>query len=129
MAVKRIILGCLLGVLAVAVWGCAPTIVGTDAGVYSNMKLYAVHSQSMDAVYEATLKALDDLEIEVTDKAKDIFAAKVIAKAADEKLITIRIAPTDTELVKLTIKVGSFGDEERARIIYGRISQKLGISK
>ena len=70
--------------LMLAVCGCStPTLIGTDAAVYSNGKLYAVFSQDLDKVYAATVTALKQLEIEVTETAKDVFYAKVTGKVAD----------------------------------------------
>jgi len=47
-------------------------LLGSDAAVYSSGsgKLYAVASQDMNSMYLATLEALKQLELEVTEKAK-----------------------------------------------------------
>lgn len=124
----RQILGVFVVAGLLAVCGCAPSIVGTDAGVYSTGKLYAVTSHDMTAVYNATLKALEQLEINVTENAKDVFYAKVVAEGADGKRIVVRIKPTEGSGTDLNIKVGAFGDEHRSSIIYERIRQNLGAS-
>ena len=113
--------------LGLAVCSCAPSIVSPDAGVYSGGKLYAVSSQDMANVYAATLKALEELEINVTEKAKDAFYAKVVAKGADGKRITINIKPKEGNGAAFTIKVGTIGEKRRSSIIYEHIKQNLTI--
>jgi hypothetical protein len=111
--------------LVVGICGCAPAIVSPDAGVYSGQRLYAVSSQDMSSVYNATLKALDELEINVTEQAKDAFYARVLAKGADGKKIAISIKPKEGGGATLTIKVGAFGEKSRSSIIYEHIKQNL----
>jgi len=112
-----------------AVCGCSrPNLIGTDAAVYSQGKLYAVSSRDMTSVYEASMKALQQLEIEVTETAKDVFYAKVIGKVADGKTVTIQMEPGTDNVTNLRIKAGKFlsGNEERSRVIYKKIQQNLG---
>ncbi len=120
----------LIGVLlclAVGGWGCAPSIVGGDAGVYHMGKLYAVSSQSMDSVYGATLAAMGSLELEVKDKAKDVFSAKVVAKSADGKTIGVHIKPGGEGRTEFSIKVGVAGSKRRSKVIYEEIEQNLAV--
>ncbi len=124
MLVKQISIVFVLAGLVLAASGCAPSFVGTDAGVYSGCRLYAVASRDLTTMYNATLRALDELEIEVTKKSKDVFYGKVVAKGADGKKITIRLKPEDN-LTNLSIKVGAFGSKEKATVIYERIKQNL----
>ena len=116
-------------VVVIGVISCAPTIVSTDAGVYQSGKLWATSSKDMDAVYAAALYAMDKLQLEVTDKAKDVFAAKVIAKSADNKLIVVTIKPTADKKTAYNIQVGTFGNEERSRKIYAEIVNGLAMVK
>jgi hypothetical protein len=117
-------------VVIVGVIGCgAPKIFSTDAGVYQNTKLYGVSSKDMEAVYSATLYAMDKLQLQVTEKAKDVFAAKVIAKSADNEQIVVKIKPTADQKTAYDIHVGAFGNEERSRKIYAEIITGLAIAK
>jgi hypothetical protein len=114
--------------MAGGVYGCrAPNIVGTDAAVYSGWTLYAVSSKDMAAVYEASVQAVGDLELTVTDKAKDVFSAKVSAKGADGKRVTVIIKPMEDGNTDLQIKVGGAGgNEQRSRRVYQAIQKRLG---
>jgi len=113
--------------VALTIFGCAPSLVGPDAGVYSTGKLYAVTGRDMDSVYQAALNALNYLEIETTETAKDFFYARVVAKGADGKTITIRIKPGEGELTNFSIKIGTVGDKHRSEVIYEQIRQNLGL--
>jgi len=124
---------CTVFVLAgsmLAMCGCGrPTIIGSDAAVYSSGsgKLYAVASKDMNSVYLATQRALHQMGIEVVEQAKDIFIAKVVAKSADGKRITIWIEPGPDDSSKLSIKAGRLlGNEDMSRVIYTKIQQMLG---
>ena len=130
MSIQRMCTVFVLAGLMLAMCGCGrPTIIGSDAAVYSRGlgKLYAVASQDMNSVYLATLEALKQLELEVTEKAKDVFIAKVVARAADGKKITIWIEPGPGDNSELTIKTGRLvGNEDRSRVVYEKIRQNLG---
>jgi hypothetical protein len=112
-------------VLAVIVIGCAPKIVSSEGGVYQNGSLYAMSDKNTDAVYNAALHAMDMLQLKVTDKMKDAFGAKVIAKSSDDKKIEVEIKPTKDNKTMYNIHVGAFGDEERSRMIYSEMDKNL----
>ncbi|MHC4244686.1 MAG: DUF3568 family protein [Planctomycetota bacterium] len=114
--------------LMLSVCGCGrPNLIGTDAAVYSRGKLYAVASQDMNSVYAATVTALEQLEVEVIETAKDVFYAKIVGKIADGKTVTIRIEPGANNITNISIKASKFlsGNEERARVIYTQIKLNL----
>lgn len=128
MSIQRRCTICVLAGLMLAVCGCGrPNLIGTDAAVYSRGKLYAVAGRDMNSVYSATQKALKQLELEVIEQAKDVFIAKIVAKAADGKKITIWIEPGPDDSSELSIRTGKFGgNESRSRVIYEKIRQNLG---
>jgi uncharacterized lipoprotein len=124
MLAKQVLAVCLVA-LTFGVFGCAPKMVSSDAAVYQTMKLYASSGKDVDAVYQAAVKAMDKLQLKVTDKAKDAFGAKVVAKSSDEKSIDVTIKPGADKKTEYTIKVGTFGNEERSRKIYVEIENAL----
>jgi len=128
MSIQRKCTVCVLAGLMLAMCGCGkPTIIGSDAAVYSGGKLHAVAGKDLNSVYLATQKALKQLELEIVEQAKDVFIARIVAKAADGKKITIRIEPGPGDSSELSIKTGKiFGEEDRARVIYEQIQQNLG---
>ena len=118
----------LLAGLMLSVCGCGrPNLIGTDAAVYSRGTLFAVASHDMNSVYDATETALKQLEVEVTETAKDVFYAKIVGKIADGKTITIRMEPGEKNITNISIKASKFlsGNEERARVIYNKIKESF----
>ena len=130
MSIQKILIVFFLAGLMLAMCGCGkPQIIGSDAAVYSGGtgKLHAVASKDLNTVYLATQKSLEQLELEIVEEAKDIFIAKIVAKAADGKKITIWIKPGSGDSSELEIKTGKLtGNEERSRVIYEKIVQNLG---
>jgi hypothetical protein len=114
--------------LMLVVCGCGrPNLTGSDVPVYSRGQLYAMAEQDLESVYSATVAALQQLDLEVTEKARDVFYAKVIGKVADGTTITIRMEPVTDNTTNLSIKVSKFlsGNEDRAHTIYEKIKQNL----
>jgi len=126
MSIKRNCIFIILAGLMLALCGCGkPNIIGTDAAVYSGGTLYAVAGNDLNSVYVATVAALQQLEIEVTETAKDVFYAKVVGKVADGKTISIRMKPGTDNVTEIKIRASKLGDEERSLIIYEKIKQNL----
>ena len=118
-----VVIACLI----ITVCGCSrPNIVGTDAAVYSRGALYAVSGKDLNSVYAATVKALEQLEIEVVEKEKDVFYAKVVGEIADGMNVVIRLEPGDNNVTELSIKASTLGNEDRSRVIYNKIQEILG---
>jgi hypothetical protein len=125
MLAKQLLVVCLF-VSAVAIVGCEPTLVGTDGAAYQSGKLYASSSKDVDAVYQAALKAVEKLQLNVASKANDAFGANVIAKTSDGKDVWIFIKPSeDKKTTRYSIKVGTLGDEERSRKIYAEMDNAM----
>jgi len=129
MTVRQLLLVCVGAMVMVSAVGCAPKIISSEAGVYQGGTMYAVSSKDMDSVYQATLQAMDKLELKVTDKMKDVFSAKIIAKSADGKMIVVEIKPAENKETRYSIRVGTLGDEERSQKIYSEISNALAAKK
>ena len=108
--------------------GCVVAAVGLGAAgtiAYARGDLQALESESIDELYEATLKALEELELLPTSKNKDALGAEIITYDAQDKKITIRIKSTAEGTTKLSIRVGVFGSETKSRLIYQKIRDNL----
>ncbi|MHC4645416.1 MAG: DUF3568 family protein [Planctomycetota bacterium] len=126
MSVKGILLTLSLAGVMLAGIGCGrPYIVDSNAGVYSRGKLFAVASHDLETTYQATVKAVNDLEMSVTDQAKDVFSAKVLAAGADGKKVKITLKPREDGDTDLTIAIG-MGNRSRSLAIYDQIKMNLG---
>ena len=125
---RQVFLIVLLVGTAALVGGCVVAAVGVGAAgtvAYVRGDLQAVESKKLDVVYEATLKAIDGLELNVTKKTKDALSAVIVARDAQDKKITIKLSATTEETTKLSIRVGLFGSETKSRLIYQKIHENL----
>ncbi len=108
--------------------GCVVAAVGLGAAgtiAYVRGDLQAVESESIDEVYEATLKALNELELLPTRKTKDALGAEIVTYDAQDKKITIRLKSAAEGTTKLSIRIGVFGSETKSRMIYQKIRDNL----
>ena len=108
--------------------GCVVAAVGIGAAgtvAYVRGDLESVESESIDVLYEATLKALKDLELLPTRKTKDALGAEIITYDAQDKKITIRLKAEAEGTTKLSIRIGVFGSETKSRLIYQKIRDNI----
>lgn len=128
---EQVFLILVLSGMAVLVQGCAVAWVGAGLGVgagtvaYLRGDLEAVEPKNIDTVFEATEKAMEELELKVSKKTKDKMSAVIVARDAQDKKITIKLRAAAEESTKLSIRVGGFGDEMKSRLIYQKIREKL----
>jgi len=128
MRTKQTLLAILLIAATGLLQGCMLAVVGVGAAgtiAYIRGDLEAVESKPIDAVYEATLKAVKELELTVTEKSKDALEARIVVRDSQDRKTTIRLKTTAEETTKLSIRVGTFGSETRSRLIYQKIREHL----
>lgn len=114
--------------LAVLIHGCVIAAVGAGAAgtvAYIKGDLTAVEAKNLDTVYKATEKAMAELELNITTKTKDAMSAKIIARDAQDKKISVKLSATAEGTTKLSIRVGMFGNETKSRLIYEQIKENL----
>ena len=66
-------------------------------------------------IYEATVKALTDLELSITQKTKDRLNATVIARESQGTKITVKLVSMTKDMTKMSIRAGSFTSASRIR--------------
>ena len=113
---------------AVFVQGCVVAAVGAGAAgtvAYIKGDLETVEAKDLDTVYRATEKAMDELELNITQKTKDAMSAKIIARDSQDKKIRIKLGATPEGTTKLSIRVGMFGSETKSRLIYEQIKKNF----
>lgn len=130
MRIRQCFLMVLLVVLPVLVQGCGLELLLIGAGAagtiaYVKGDLEAVETDKLDVVYDATLKALDKLELKATTKSKDVLSGVIVARDTQNKKITIKLKAVSEEATKLSIRVGVFGSETKSRLIYQEIHENL----
>ena len=108
--------------------GCVVAAVGLGAAgtvAYVRGDLESMESESVDVLYDATLKALKELELLPTRKSKDALGAEIVTYDAQDKKITIRLKSQTEGATELSIRIGVFGSETKSRLIYQKIRENL----
>ena len=108
--------------------GCMIVAAGVGAAgtiAYVRGDLQASESEPIDVVYEAALKAVQDLELPVTSRAKDALVAEIITYDAQDKKIRIKLKASTDQTTQLSVRVGVFGSETKSRLIYEKIRDNL----
>jgi tartrate dehydratase alpha subunit/fumarate hydratase class I-like protein len=124
---KQIVLIVMLVGSTISMSGCIVAAIGAGAGTiaYAKGDLEVVESHNLDAVYEATLKAMEELELNVTSKVKDSLSAEINARDAQDKKVKVKLSAVSDETTKVSIRVGVFGSEAKSRLIYEKINENL----
>ena len=118
--------------LAVMAGGCTVALVALGVGAGAGTAMYvagdleAAASEDIETVYGATIEALEQLEVKVSSKVRDALSAQIVARDASDKKVTIKLTSTAEGLTKLSIRIGTFGNETKSRLIYEQIRKNLG---
>ena len=101
--------------------------VGAGAGTIAYVKgdMESVQPYNLDTVYQATLDAMNGLDLPVLSKTKDALTAEIVARDAQDKKVTIKLKAATEETTKLSIRIGTFGDKTKSQLIYDKIRENL----
>jgi len=128
---KRIgIAGIGLFVLATSLSSCVVVAAGAGAAgaAYVMGSLDGTMAASPEKVVDAAKDVLKDKDIKVVSADASGVDGRVVGKTALEKEINITVKRTEANMSKVSIRVGTFGDQEISREIYAGIQNKLGIA-
>jgi hypothetical protein len=97
------------------------------AVAYTKGDLEATEHQNIDVVYAATTRTVEDMKLyRLSDEdEQDALSAKVVARDAADKRVTITLKSLAEDLTSVSIRVGTFGDQTKQRLIYDRIRENL----
>jgi uncharacterized protein YceK len=108
--------------------GCAAVVVGGAAAgaTYSYVSgwMHREYPVSLGKAYNAAVKAVNQHDLEISEKGKDITTAYIRAKGAKRE-IWINLKRISRHVTKISIRVGVLGDKEAARIIHKSIEDLL----
>ncbi len=109
--------------VAMLVCGCSKSE-GTKYN-YASGNLSATLSANVDQSYDASLKALEQLQIVPTEKVKDALGARIVATTSADKKMTISLTRVNDTLTSIVIEVGMMGDKTTSKTIYDKIVENL----
>jgi len=116
----EIVLTVLCLMMTVVLQGCLTAAVGGVA--YMRGDLEEIEAKDIDAVYAATKKAVEQLELNVS---RDALSAEIVAHTAQGLKITIKLKSTTEDTTQISIRVGTFGSEKKSRFIHDQIKKNL----
>lgn len=109
--------------------GCAPLIIGAagaGAGVaYLRGALNATFAATVPQVAEATDVALNRMGMTEISVSADSTGGQATAKSATGDSIKIDMEAAGTNTTEISIRIGTFGDEEKSTMIYNEIRDTL----
>jgi hypothetical protein len=102
---------------------------GAAAGVagykYYEGALEVVYEAPFMETWDAALRALNLMDIEVTDKKHDLTAGKINGMSSDNKEIKLSFKYRSKEETMVSIRVGILGDERASDVIKEEIRKEL----
>jgi len=125
---QQVILALLAIGATVLLGGCMLAAVGAGAAgtvAYVKGDLEAVEAKKLDTVYDATKKALEQLELSVSVDTKDKISAKIIARDSSDKKITVKLSAATEDSTNISIRFGTFGSETKSGMVLDKIKENL----
>ena len=126
---KRIICILLLCTLPLGFSGCFALFLGAAAGasgvVWVKGRLQQNLDASMDKLHNASVAALKKLNLPVIMDRKDKSRSKIESEYSDGKHVWIQLDYLTKSATRITIRVGTLGDETRSREIMDHIAKYL----
>ncbi len=111
--------------MAAAVGGAADVAAGAGTVAYIKDELKATEAYSVNDVWIATERAVDEMQLIVTEKEHYATAGRLDAYTADNKKVRIHLKRQGDNITEITIRIGTFGDEEFSRFILSKIQRNL----
>ena len=123
------ILGLLLimGIILTTQSGCLVAAAGAAVGGVAYVKgdLDAIVDGNVDQVFDATKAAFEELKMPLLSSWNGAGEAKVEARVGTDNKATVNIKGQSEKATKVTIRVGTFGDEALSQRILEKIKANL----
>jgi uncharacterized lipoprotein len=123
---------CILLFFSLAVYGCGPLIffgAGTAAGVagykYYEGALRIIYQAPYEETWTAAVKALENMNIHIVDKSKELTSGKIKSRLSDGTDVTIGLKYQSAQETEVVIRVGLLGDEKASMVIKEEIRKVL----
>jgi hypothetical protein len=130
MRIHVLCLALVLASLTINSAGCLIVAAGAGAAgtvAYMRGDLEMEEACKLEVVYTATREAMKQLELPVLEgkTEKDALSATIVARDASDKRITVKLKAQGEQTTKISIRIGTFGDQTKSQMIYNRIREKL----
>ena len=105
--------------------GAAAAAVGAGTYYYIKGDLKRNYEAPMDKTWDATVKALEALKINVESKQHDALTGAINGKLADGKSISVNLKRLNESSTEVGVRIGTFGDRQRSEAIHDKILSNL----
>lgn len=125
----KLLLSCLLLIGSISLLnGCFFLLgAGVGAGGYSFLKgeLRQSYPVGVGAAYDASLKALLSLSLEIEEKRKDMTRAKIVARRKDGRKIVLSLNKAGPRVTSIGVRIGAFGNRKESEHIHDRLHRHM----
>ena len=122
----------LISFMSIYLVGCASLfLMGTGAGFgvathkYLKGSLTVIYEAPYMKTWDATLKAMDNMNFKIRTQKHNLTAGKIEAKRSDDEWVGIIIEYKSSQETEVVIRVGLFGDEKASMVIKEEIRKVL----
>lgn len=117
-----------LGLFLAVLPGCvAMAVVGASSSavqyMYKEGEVEREYDAPMERTWNATLHALDDLAIRVTEKVRS--RGEIDGRLYTGKTVKLKLEPRTEEVTRVKIRIGTFGDQRMSDLIGNAIQKQL----
>ena len=119
-------------ILSAFLMSCAPLVLfgaGTAAGVagykYYHGALTVIYQASYMETWEASLKALEDMNIKIQEKSHDLTVGNIKAQRADKTPVLMTVKYKSSQETTVVIRAGWLGDKTASIAIKEAIRKTL----
>lgn len=116
-------------ILLITITGCVPLLIGAAAGAGSMTYVKGALIKNVDKpvakVHKASLSAIEGLDLFITSDELNKHSAIIKAEYEDGKKVKVFIDALTERSSKITIRIGTFGDDDRSQVILTAIQKKL----
>ena len=106
--------------------GCLVAAAGAAGGVlYAKGDLESTLSATPAKIAAATEKAFAEMKISKTSAVSSDLDAEIIGRSATDKKVVVKSKAKGENISSISIRVGTFGDEDLSQVIFNKIKKNL----
>jgi len=106
---------------------CAVVAVGAVVGTvaYIEGELVSYVSADMFQTVDATLEAVEDLQLTPVRQSGDRYKATMVTLNPEGEKVTIKLTPESSDITKVRIRYGNIGDKDASAKVLNAIERNL----
>ena len=105
--------------------GAAAAGVGVGSYFYVKGELERDYHAPMARVWQATLQAVEELNLSIESKQHDAFGGIIKGKMSDGTSFIIELKREGENLTNVGVRIGAFGSKTKAEAIHSKIHSNL----